>query len=281
MFFCECNENINILCHPSKSHDIRSQVCKLLHDVVDGTPRIQYKMELEIAGLTDRPTVKMSVTERISTLSSHQAFFKSLKAGMTAWRTQFDEVVAYHGDLAVVCLLPREDSVGEPISQLEYESLKLCRVLPASMDAGVSPHWWNIKPKRAFTGVWMDPGQDLMVLTCIESVKNETVFAVSSSLKSVLTPLDGSGTLFNRNNSLQVLSISSGERLSDGDISIPLPGGSLRSLRWRVARCCIWDDMVAITLWQLPPFYPRTTLILGWRDGDIRAVGFLISPLKS
>lgn len=158
------------------------QVCKLLHDVVEGTPRIQYKMELEIAGLTDRPTVGMAVTERISALASHQRFFKSLTKEIPVWRTQFDEALRYQGDLAVLCLPPRQDGKA-----YEYFQLKLCRVPPTYSDAGASRHWWDVKPERSFTGVWMDPSQDLMVLTHIKRVVN---MDESPFLRSVLTRFD-------------------------------------------------------------------------------------------
>ncbi|KAJ3478042.1 hypothetical protein NLI96_g10037 [Meripilus lineatus] len=185
----------------------------------------------------------MAVTERISALASHQRFFKSLTKEIPVWRTQFDEALRYQGDLAVLCLPPRQDGKA-----YEYFQLKLCRVPPTYSDAGASRHWWDVKPERSFTGVWMDPSQDLMVLTHIKRVVN----------------MDESPFL-----SLQVLSISSGKILSDTDISFRLPQSRLR---WKMEQCFIWDDMLAISLWRrLPSSDPRKIFILGWKDGRVRA----------
>ena len=137
----------------------------MFQGIIKESPTIQYKIELEVAGLIDRSSVKLSIKERILSLKSYQETFKS-PGVTTILAIQFDEgfYLTYCGDVALVMRCKNLEMNEQPLGQFQYDGLKACHVEPPYVTSGAPRKWWSLRSTSPFTSVCVDPSQDVIIL---------------------------------------------------------------------------------------------------------------------
>ena len=140
-------------------------MCRIFNEIIANSPLLQYKMELEIAGLVDRSSIELPVTAKLSHLKAYQEAFKSTQK--TLWRTSFNKgfSLVYSGDVGFVL---SHTSIPEDLRDhpLLYDTIDVCHVPPASFshDTPCCCEWWTIHATCPFTSISADPSQDLVIL---------------------------------------------------------------------------------------------------------------------
>lgn len=140
-------------------------MCRLFQEIITESPEIQYKIELEIAGLTDIPSVRLPIKERIVSLKSYQEAFKSIEVTTICTTLPgLDSTPCYYGDI-IFLLYVELDHTRRP-----QTTLKVCRVKPQATSVGSenagSHVWWEFPPKAGFSQlIHADPSQDVVILS--------------------------------------------------------------------------------------------------------------------
>ncbi len=122
----------------------------MLAETIRSSPVLQYHMELEIAGLVDRPNVDIPVSEKLQRLHDYQDRLKNIKSEICNAHS-YDTCsgsTRYIGDLVIS--LERSDGSNE--SHVEgaggqvfpYDTVKIGHVNPIASNQSTI-NWWNFR----------------------------------------------------------------------------------------------------------------------------------------
>ncbi len=196
-------------------------------------------MELEIAGLVDRPSVRLPVTERLELLKEHQQRMKDpgRRTGRpdVAWpRKPGGGPTQLFGD---ILLMPYTAGSGPP-----YDTIDVGHIQPLTLNRDEPIRWWTIHTPRPFSIFFADPSQDVLVL------QDRTRLDV-----------------------IQIISISSGDSvLNGGTLSTPAPNPDLQ---WDSNHMKMLGNLILVAF--LSQYAMVGVTIIGWKDGVFRAVSLL------
>lgn len=201
-------------------------------------------MELEIAGLIDRPSVQLPVTDRLKLVKIRQQRFKDPEC-----RTNRPNITwprkSGAGSTKLVCdLLFVPYTTGPRMVTFCFNTIDVghIRSVNPSPDGGEPVRWWTIHPPHPFSYFTADPSQDVLVL--LEHSRPDIV---------------------------QVVSIASGNSVLDGGfLNVPAPDPGLL---WALNQVQVHEDLIAVAFCS-----PQSTVgitIVGWKYGSVKAVSLL------
>lgn len=139
---------------------ITEQVCRTFRDVVDGSVRLQYNIELAMAGMEDVASCSMALSERLTNLREYRRSWDHLEWKMESMiPMQRGEILDLGAGLLV-----------ETVELEPAKSLKLT-LLP-SFIRGVKEKTWTLEDFGfIISDISIDPAHDLLVL--IEETEGE------------------------------------------------------------------------------------------------------------
>lgn len=224
------------------------QVSKALRDVIIGSPQLQYNMELEIAGLVDRPSVSLPVTERLELLKIHQSRMKD--PGCRTDRPTIpwpQKPHSGHVELVGDLFFVPYSTTSEDTFVL-FDSINIGHLKPIVPEGEDPVRWWTIQAPHPFYSLSADPSQGIIALA-------------------------------NRRfrDTLQVVSMSSGESVVDDEfLRVPMPDSEPW---WTPTQVQIYGDLLANAF--VLRFNVCGITVVGWKNGSVRAVSFkLLKSLK-
>lgn len=216
---------------------------KAFQAVIAGSPQLQYDMELEIAGLVDRPSVSLPETERLELLKVHQMRLKDpgchADRPIIPWpqksRSGNTQLV---GDTFFVTYTTTPGD-GDPF--VLFDAIDIGHLKPIVSEGEDPVRWWTIQTPQPFFYLFADPSQGIIVLA-----------------DQYL------------HNTFQVISTTSGKSVVDGDFMVVPPPGS--ESWWASTQVHIYGHLLATAF--VFGVQACGITVLGWKDGIVRVVSF-------
>lgn len=197
-------------------------------------------MELEIAGLVDRPSVRLPITERLERLKVHQQLMKDpgCRTGHSTipWPGKPGGFAQLFSDIIVV---PYSSSLSKFPS---FDTIDVGHIQPAGVQGDEPIRWWTIHTPCPFFRVFGDPAQD--------------IFALQHPAH-----LD----------TIHIISIFTGNSVLD-DVTLSTPV-TRPDFHWDSNSIVIHDDVMLVTF--MSALIVVGVTVVGWKDGMVRAVSLL------
>ncbi|KAI0356942.1 hypothetical protein OH77DRAFT_183926 [Trametes cingulata] len=147
------------------------QVCVLLKDLIDQDVRLQYQIELAVAGMEDGPPSATTAAERLRMLNARQDAWDKL-----AW-TEREEIPMSQGGVW--------ELYGGVLAQGEGSRSLVFKQLPSKI-RGIEGRTWRLEDVGVnIRDFGMDPSQDLLVI--IENRPEQSGMTCSVHLRSLET----------------------------------------------------------------------------------------------
>ncbi|KAI1790837.1 hypothetical protein LXA43DRAFT_1095058 [Ganoderma leucocontextum] len=126
------------------------EVCTRFKNAIDEDLRVQYKLELAIAGMKDGPPSALTTAERLSILRTHQDAWNKF-----AW-TAKEDVRMHKGDVW--------ELHGNVLAQSEGNRTLHFKQIPSAIRRIEGTEWVIPDVGCDFTEIGMDPAQDLLIV---------------------------------------------------------------------------------------------------------------------
>ncbi|EED81966.1 predicted protein [Postia placenta Mad-698-R] len=176
------------------------RVCTLLNEVISTNVNIQYKLELEIAGMKDEPQNSLSTSEKLGKLKELQKIWL---------------VPRFSNEFIVSCGHNPFQRIGDTVFQLIYSEpapgMTSCIQAPSRLKSIKRRDWTETHGTFPFPPLHVEVDHEQNLLVAVEGRKIEGFFSVSGSAFLASVDVDSFGLRLERIQSIPANSESSAE----------------------------------------------------------------------